>query len=96
MAREDLAARSDEIRAASRALIRESVALRAYSAMLRRRQHGLSEHADGDGHTGWRPVPGAPDGDGRVGLRLGTTETDGDGRARAEAHATGVRGPKQP
>ena len=73
MDRQDLAARSDEVRAAGRDLMRGSVALRAYGAALRRR------------HPRSAAVPGEPEGDGHTSVPRDAAETDWDGRDGAHA-----------
>ena len=72
MDRQDLAARSNEVRAAGRDLIRGSVALRAYGAALRGR------------HPRSAAVPGESDGDGRTTEPRDAVETDGNGRNGAQ------------
>ena len=72
MDRRDLAARSDEVRAAGRDLVQGSVALRAYGAALRGR------------HPRSAAVPGESDGDGRTTEPRDAVETDGNGRNGAQ------------
>ena len=72
MDRQDLAARSNEVRAAGRDLRRGSVALRAYGAALRRR------------HPRSAAVPGEREGDGHTSVPRDAAETDWDGRDGAQ------------
>ena len=86
MDRQDLAARSNEVRAAGRDLIRGSVALRAYGAALRRRNPRSVEvrrESEPDGRTTVPRDATVTDRDGRDGARPG--EDDGHGLIGADA-----------